>query len=45
VRAALAQVLHAGFVYVNVTGDEDRGKDRGITDEQSKMAHHCPHGR
>jgi hypothetical protein len=34
-RAALAQALHAGFVYVNASpGDEDRG----ITDEQPKIA-------
>jgi hypothetical protein len=34
-KAALAQALHAGFVYVNASpGDEDRG----VTDEQPKIA-------
>jgi hypothetical protein len=34
-KAALAQALHAGFVYVNAgPGDEDRG----VTDEQPKIA-------
>ena len=34
-RAALAQALHAGFVYVNASSSDE---DRGITDDQPKIA-------